>query len=53
MFEMLFQKTATSELWWIGGTLTLFLSIWLALVVFRLIKKWTIHHHDAGIQSKG
>lgn len=46
MAELLFQKTSTSELWWIGSALALMLTAWLLLTVYRYLKRRLTHQTD-------
>lgn len=47
MADLLLQKTATSELWWIGGALALIFTAWLLLTVYRYLKRRLTNQTDA------
>ncbi|MEK7251415.1 MAG: hypothetical protein AAB209_13440 [Bacteroidota bacterium] len=59
MIDVMLQKTATSELWWIGTALALILIAWTVVGMFRLLKRKRMQRmlaqeqvKDQGIKSE-
>lgn len=39
MMNMVLQKSASNELWWIGGAFTLFLALGIGVTLFHTIQR--------------